>query len=104
MQSMLRLYEVTQEELTMQDRFWQSNYTAPLRSWFEDRAGLYQWGVGGVPSTTFPVELLCAVRDDDALTMLSGFLCSRRGAARRQISRTRLRMGQGRREFSAADG
>jgi hypothetical protein len=75
MQSMLRLYEVTQEELTMQDRFWQSNYTAPLRSWFEDRAGLYQWGVGGKPSTNFPVELLCAIRDDDALAMLSGFLC-----------------------------
>ena len=74
MTSMLRLYETTQQELTMQDRYWQSNYTAPLRTWFEDRTGLYKWGVGGQPSTTFPVELLCAVRDTDTLALLDQFL------------------------------
>lgn len=73
-QSMLRLYETTQEELAMADRFWQSNYTAELDSWFEDRTGLYKWGVGGRPSTNFPVELLCAVRDTDTLGLLDGFL------------------------------
>ena len=74
MWGMLRLYEVTQEELSQSDRFWQSNYTGPLQNWFEDRAGLYRWGVGGLPSTSFPVELLCAVRDTDTLGMLDGFL------------------------------
>ena len=72
--SMLRLYEGTQEELVMQNRFWQSNYTGPLQSWFEDRSGLYRWGVGGRPSTSYPVELLCAVRDTDTLGLLDGFL------------------------------
>ena len=73
-QSMRRLYELTQEELVQQDRSWQSNYVGPLQSWFEDRAGLYRWGVGGRPSSNFPVELLCAVRDTDALGMLDQFL------------------------------
>lgn len=73
-QSMRRLYELTQEELVQQDRSWQSNYVGPLQSWFEDRAGLYRWGVGGRPSSNFPVELLCAVRDTDTLGFLDGFL------------------------------
>lgn len=73
-QSMRRLYELTQEELVQQNRNWQSNYVGPLQSWFEDRTGLYRWGVGGRPSSTFPVELLCAVRDTDTLGMLDGFL------------------------------
>ena len=73
-QSMQRLYEVTQEELVQRDRSWQVNYVGPLQSWFEDRAGLYRWGVGGLPSSNFPVELLCAVRDTDTLGMLDGFL------------------------------
>jgi hypothetical protein len=73
-QSMRRLYEVTQEELVQQNRSWQVNYQTTLQSWFEDRAGLYQWGVGGLPASNFPVELLCAVRDTDTLGMLDGFL------------------------------
>ena len=73
-QSMRRLYEVTQEELVQQNRSWQVNYTSTLQSWFEDRAGLYKWGVGGLPASTFPVELLCAVRDTDSLSFLDGFL------------------------------
>lgn len=73
-QSMRRLYEVTQEELVQQNRSWQVNYSSTLQSWFEDRAGLYRWGVGGLPASNFPVELLCAVRDTDTLGMLDGFL------------------------------
>lgn len=73
-QSMLRLYEVTQQELVQQNRAWQSSYVGPLQNWFEDRAGLYQWGVGGLPAAAFPVELLCAVRDTDTLGFLDGFL------------------------------
>jgi hypothetical protein len=71
---MRRLYEVTQEELVQQNRSWQVNYSSTLQSWFEDRAGLYKWGVGGLPASTFPVELLCAVRDTDTLSFLDGFL------------------------------
>jgi hypothetical protein len=73
-QSMRRLYEVTQEELVQQNRNWQVNSTTTLQNWFEDRAGLYKWGVGGRPATNFPVELLCAVRDTDTLGFLDGFL------------------------------
>ena len=73
-QSMRRLYEVTQEELVQQNRSWQVNYQTTLQSWFEDRAGLYRWGVGGLPASNFPVELLCAVRDTDTLGLLDGFL------------------------------
>lgn len=73
-QSMQRLYELTQEELVQQNRNWQVDYVGPLQSWFEDRAGLYKWGVGGLPSSNFPVELLCAVRDTDTLGFLDGFL------------------------------
>jgi hypothetical protein len=73
-QSMRRLYELTQEELVQQNRNWQVSYVGPLQSWFEDRAGLYRWGVGGKPSSGFPVELLCAVRDTDTLGLLDGFL------------------------------
>ena len=74
MQSMQRLYELTQEELVQQNRNWQMNTISTLASWFEDRAGLYRWGTGGRPSSTFPVELLCSVRDTDTLGMLDGFL------------------------------
>jgi hypothetical protein len=73
-QSMRRLYEVTQEELVQQNRNWQVDYVGPLQNWFEDRAGLYQWGVGGIPQSSFPVELLVAVRDVDSLGMTDGFL------------------------------
>jgi hypothetical protein len=73
-QSMRRLYEVTQEQLVQQNRNWQVNYVGTLQSWFEDRSGLYRWGVGGQPSSNFPAELLCAVRDTDTLGLLDGFL------------------------------
>lgn len=73
-QSMRRLYEVTQEELVQQNRAWQVSGGSTLQSWFEDRAGLYKWGVGGQPAANFPVELLCAVRDTDTLGFLDGFL------------------------------
>ena len=74
MQSMQRLYELTQEELVQQNRNWQVSTTSTLTSWFEDRSGLYRWGTGGRPSSIFPVEILCAVRDTDTLGMLDGFL------------------------------
>ena len=73
-QSMLRLYELTQEELSMRDRSWQSNFVNPLKTWFEDRTGLYGWGLGGKPESNYPVQLLCSIRDTDTLGLLDGFL------------------------------
>lgn len=70
----LRLLEVSFEELAMQNPAWRSAYITSLRNWFEDRQGLYQWGIGGIPSSNFPVELLCSVRDTDTLQMTDGFL------------------------------
>lgn len=72
-QQMARLYELTQEELVMRDRGWQSDTGAPT-SWFEDRVGLYKWGVGLRPDAAYPMELLCAIRDTDVLSFLDGFL------------------------------
>ena len=68
-----RLYEVSQEELTMQDRNWQVEFQLYPRSWFEDRTGNYKFGVGGKPASNFPVELLCSIRDTDSLALTDGF-------------------------------
>lgn len=69
-----RLYEVSQEELTMQHRDWAVDNKPVPTNWFEDRAGNYRWGIGGVPLSNFPVELLCSIRDTDTLSLTDGFL------------------------------
>lgn len=70
----LRLYEYTQEELTQQFRQWQNAYIGSPSAWFEDRAGLYQFGLNGKPASNFPLELLCSIRDTDALGLGDAFL------------------------------
>jgi hypothetical protein len=70
----IRLLEVSQEQLAMQNPQWESQFTNTLRSWWEDRAGLYQFGLGGKPSSNFPVEILCSIRDSDTLAATDGFL------------------------------
>jgi hypothetical protein len=69
-----RLYEVSQEELVLQDRNWMVSFILNPVSWFEDRAGNYRWGLGGRLTANFPVELLCSVRDSDTLSLTDGFL------------------------------
>lgn len=70
-----RLYETTQAELSMaQGQGWRNQFLTALNSWFEDRTGLYQWGVGGIPATGFPVEILSSMRDTDTLALTDGFL------------------------------
>jgi hypothetical protein len=70
-----RLYETTQEELSMsQGSSWRNQFLTALNSWFEDRTGIYQWGVGGIPSTGFPIEMISSMRDTDALALTDGFL------------------------------
>jgi hypothetical protein len=70
----LRLLECSQEELALQNPFFAQQALTSLHSWYEDRAGLYQWGIGGRPATNVPVEILCSIRDSDTLQMNDGFL------------------------------
>src|ERR1700735_1933724 len=70
----LRLLEVSQEQLAMQNPQFAQTFITSLRSWYEDRSGIYQYGLGGRPASNFPVEVLCSVRDSDSLAMTDGFL------------------------------
>jgi hypothetical protein len=69
----VRMYETTQEELNMVNRQWQQTPGQPT-SWFEDRTGLYHWGLAPKPEVQVPVELLASIRDTDTLGLLDGFL------------------------------
>jgi len=71
-----RIYETTQSELSMTDRTWRNEFVGTPQSWFEDRSGLYRFGVGGKPASNFPIELLCSIRDTDTLGLLDQFLVS----------------------------
>jgi hypothetical protein len=70
----LRLLEVSQSELACQNPFWESQFTTSLKSWYEDRTGLYAFGLGGRPSSNFPIEILCSIRDSDVLQATDGLL------------------------------
>jgi hypothetical protein len=70
----LRLYETSQEELSIQDPFWRNQNLSKLSSWYEDRTGNYKWGVNGKPASQFPVEVLVSQRDTDTLAMTDYFL------------------------------
>lgn len=69
-----RLYETTSTELTMANRNWRNTFLTVPTSYYEDRTGLYRWGVNGKPSSNFPVQLLMGIRDTDTLGLLDGFL------------------------------
>lgn len=69
-----RAWPVSQEQLSFQDPTWRSQYITGIESWFEDRQGLYGYGVNGLPGSNFPVQLLCSIRDDATLSLLDGFL------------------------------
>jgi hypothetical protein len=69
-----RAYEVSQQELSCQNPSWRTSHITSIQSWFEDRTGLYGYGVNGVPAIGFPVQLLCAVRDTDTLALTDKFL------------------------------
>jgi hypothetical protein len=71
----VRLYELTSEELTLNNRQWKQTWGTPS-SWFEDRSGNYQWGLGAIPAVGAPLELICSIRDSDVLTLLDGFLAA----------------------------
>lgn len=70
----LRLYETSQQELSIQNPVWRSQNITELRNWYEDRTGNYQFGVDGKPASNFPLEVLVTVRDTDSLSLTDGFL------------------------------
>ena len=70
---LVRLYETTQTELTMANRSWRQGMGMPT-AYFEDRTGVYGWGLGPMPPFGIPLELLCSIRDTDTLGMADGFL------------------------------
>jgi hypothetical protein len=72
---MTRLYESALEQITMSDPNWQMNTFSPQPTrWYEDRTGLYGWGLAPVPRSNFFVELLASVTDTQELAMLDSFL------------------------------
>jgi hypothetical protein len=69
-----RLYETSQEQLTMQDYGWRNQNITKLASWYEDRTSVYKFGVNGRPATAIPVEILSSIRDTHTLALTDGFL------------------------------
>lgn len=72
--SFSRIYETTQTEITMTDRTWRNESMNTPTAWFEDRSGLYRWGINCKASSNFPCELLMSIRDTDTLSFLDEFL------------------------------
>lgn len=69
---MTRLYESAQQQIAMNNPWWFSQIGSPKR-WYQDRSGIYGWGVAPVPDGGYYVEILASTRASEALTMLSGF-------------------------------
>jgi hypothetical protein len=70
-----RLYEGSQMQIAALNPQWQQNTGSPKPThWYEDRSGVYGWGVAPIPRSNYFVELLCSVRDTETLGMLDSFL------------------------------
>lgn len=70
-----RLYESSQEQIAMADPQWYYRASnGPPTNWYEDRTGVYGWGVAPPPQGNFWMELLASVRGSEALGMLDGFM------------------------------
>lgn len=69
-----RLYESSQETLSLNQPWWSVQPGLPPTNWAEDRAGIYGWLVMPPPQGNYNVELLCSVRASENLTLLSNFL------------------------------
>lgn len=69
-----RLYESSQEQLSMNQPWWSSQPGLPPTQWYEDRTGIYGWGVAPPPSGNFYMDLICSVRATEDLTLLDNFL------------------------------
>lgn len=67
-----RLYESSQEQIAMQNP-WVFTQSGPPKSWFEDRSGIYGWGVAPVPDSGYYCEILASTRASEALNLMSYF-------------------------------
>lgn len=67
-----RLYESSQNQIAMRDPNWAVNSGIPT-NFFEDRTGVYGWGVAPVPDGNYYCELLTSVRGPEFLGLLEGF-------------------------------
>ena len=67
-----RLYESSQEQLSLNQPWWGTTNGTP-KQFFEDRSGVYGWGVVPPPDSNYWVELLCSVRGSEGLNLLSSF-------------------------------
>lgn len=70
-----RLYESSQEQIAMNYPYWTTNPDSAIcRAWYQDRTGVYNWGVAPIPQAGYYCDLLCSVRGSESLNLLSGFL------------------------------
>ena len=69
----VRLYELTQQEIAMANRQWQATPITLPNAFFEDRVGLYKWGIDGRLSVGVPLELLVSIRDTQTLGLNDHF-------------------------------
>jgi hypothetical protein len=70
-----RLYESSQDQLAMRDPYWFYNQESDVPTiFYEDRTGVYQYGVAPQPRAGFYADLIASQRDSTALTLLDGFV------------------------------
>lgn len=71
-----RLYETTQEQIANRNPSWLYAGATAInpQAWFEDRTGVYGWGIAPPPGSGFPVELLYSQRGPETLTLTSNLL------------------------------
>lgn len=67
-----RLYESAQQQIAMNNP-WAFSQSGDPKFWWEDRAGIYGWGVLPVPAGGYYVEILASTRASEALGLLSYF-------------------------------
>ena len=66
-----RLYESSQNQIAMQNPNWAVDQSPSYpTNWFEDREGIYGWGLAPIPQAGFYLELLCSVRGPTFLNLL----------------------------------
>ena len=68
------MYEVSQNQLSMANPQWMADTSQPPTKWYEDRTGVYQWGVAPLPLGGYNVNLVTSIRDSDVLALTDHFV------------------------------
>jgi hypothetical protein len=69
-----RLYESSQEQIGLNQPWWSGQQGSPPTAWYEDRQGVYGWGLAPPPASNYWMELLASVRAGEVLGLLDYFL------------------------------